>query len=252
MKLDIEAISDVGLKRQQNEDMILIGNEYFRNTKEKYSVELHSDSIPYIVAVSDGLGGHNAGEIASEIVMHNVSQFVMQLPHNLNINELKTNITRLFQNLHSYIIGEGKTNPSLNGMGATFVGLLFYNLRIFLINVGDSRCYRFRGGFLRQISKDHTLSSLYNQQHNRSHVLINSVGGGENIFIDFEDITDIVSNEDTFLLCSDGLSDMLPDDIIEGIINSSFSASNLVLESKTAGGRDNISVVLMRISDLYF
>lgn len=249
MKLNINAVCDVGLLRQQNQDMILVGDEYFRDTRSDYLIQISQDSVPFIVAVSDGMGGHNAGEVASEVVLHNTSRHIMQLPKGFTFEKLKENISLLYMNIHNLLLSEGRKDSAMRGMGATLVAILLYDLRFYLINIGDSRCYRLRNGILRLLSKDHSFAEISGGSRKDSHLLINSVGGGDSVFVDFIDITHQISNGDYLILCSDGLTDMLPDEVIESVLDQNINIENLLIEAKRAGGKDNISVVIMRVEE---
>ena len=132
-------------------------------------------------------------------------------------------------------------------MGSTFNGLLFYGNKIFNINIGDSRFYRFRDGILKQMSKDHSLAEVTGLDRNESHVLLNSVGGGETVFVEMTNVTDYILENDIILLCSDGLSDMVSNDEIEKVLIKNAATSDLLDKAKVNGGQDNISIVLCMV-----
>lgn len=247
MQLKIEAVCDVGIKRKVNQDMVLVGNEYFREMDNDYGIEIEPNARPFFIAVSDGMGGHQAGEIASELVLNKSSEFVQLLKNGLSEAQLTKAITEFYTKLHKEFMDEGEKGISKKGMGATLVGLLFYSEKVYLINIGDSRCYRFRNGILKQLSKDHSLAEVSGIQRKQSHILLNSIGGGDAVFVDLKEMTPFISSGDNFILCSDGLTDMLPDEVIETILNRETGAHPLLEEAKKAGGKDNISIVLISI-----
>ncbi len=246
IKLLIQAVSDVGLKRTNNEDLVLVNKNFVRDNELKTEITIENEIEPVLIAVADGMGGHNAGELASELLLQKLSGIVHQNALPLSFDELKNFFNREVTLIHQSLIYEGINDSSKIGMGSTLIALLFLNGNVYYINAGDSRLYRFRSGMLKQLSRDHSLAEATGQDRNSSHILLNSVGGGENVFIDFVDISDIVIKEDAFLLCSDGLSDLVTDESIEVLLNDTFSVEELVLAAKNAGGKDNISIVLMK------
>jgi len=247
MKLEISGISDEGCVRDHNEDMVLIGDDIFRDGSKKTVINASEENWKYFVAVADGMGGHNAGEVASEIVLQKMKQKVNALEMNLSEKALSEKISDWAKEIHLEILNEGDKDDSKRGMGSTLIGVLFYNESAFLMNVGDSRLYRFRRGNLMQMSKDHSLREMTKNQNVASNIIVNSFGAGEKIFVDFERVGGKLIDNDVFLLCSDGLSDMLTDDEIESILSKEDSLDNLVEEAKNKGGEDNISIVLINM-----
>jgi protein phosphatase len=250
MKLRISAVSDKGCVRENNEDMAMIGEDIFRNATRKREITLDKDKKLFI-AIADGIGGHNAGEVASEIVLQKMLEKIKTLEGGLTEKDLKDKFSFWAQEIHSYILDEGNKDINKKGMGSTLIGLLFYEGRGYYINVGDSRLYRYRGGFLVQLSKDHSLQDVMGDKFIGSNIILNSFGGGERIFVDFAPAGGKILNNDVFLLCSDGLSDMLTDDEIEVILNNEkhTPVEKLLNEAKDKGGEDNITIILVYIID---
>lgn len=249
MKLKISAISDKGCVREHNEDMILVGDYLFRDKSYRTIVDLNEKSGKYLVAIADGMGGHNAGEVASEIVLQKVSEKIGSLEMNLTEAELASKISEWAKEIHLYILTEGQKNIERKGMGTTFIGLLFYEGNLYYVNVGDSRLYRYRGGMLMQISKDHSLRELTNNPEIPSDIIVNSFGGGEEIFVEFKVASKKIIEGDIFLLCSDGLSDMVTDEEIEEILNEEGNnqIEKLLNKAKENGGEDNISIIIISL-----
>ena len=135
-------------------------------------------------------------------------------------------------------------------MGTTFCGLLFYENLIFALNIGDSRLYRFRDEILRQLSTDHSMRALTGDPTLPSNQIYNSLGAGDVAFIDIENLTGRIHDDDLFLICSDGLCDMIPDEEIEQVLLNEPSAGKLVEAAKRAGGKDNVSVILLKIKSV--
>jgi protein phosphatase len=130
-------------------------------------------------------------------------------------------------------------------MGSTFVGILFFQNSIFLINIGDSRLYRFREEILTQLSRDHSLSEMTNNPDAPKNIIVNSFGAGQKIFFDFEDISNRILHNDKILLCSDGLNSELADDEIESLISDTLDPIRFVSAVKNKEGNDNVSVIII-------
>lgn len=249
LKISIDSICNVGSVRTNNEDIISLDGLIFRDNSFQINLEPETSNNRFLISVSDGMGGHNAGEVASEIVVSELQQFKQELAKELpaNTDELKSLFQKKVKEIHKKLTDEGKRDHNKHGMGATFISVLFLDNRVFYFSAGDSRLYRFRRGILRQISKDHSLAELIGDARSKSHIILNSVGGGESVFIDFIEITEQLLDEDILLLCSDGLTDMLSDDTIESQLEKNISASDLCNLAKVAGGKDNISIALLKL-----
>jgi len=251
MQLKILAVCDKGCVRDHNEDMVLICDYIFKNESKQVTVDLNKENSKYFIAVADGMGGHNAGEVASEIVLQKMSEKINELEINLIEKELSDRISEWTKEIHLYILNEGNIDIAKRGMGSTLIGVLFYNGMAYYMNVGDSRLYRFRRGNLMQISRDHSLREMTGDEDVASNIIVNSFGGGENIFVDFAPVGGKLLDEDILLLCSDGLSDMLTDDEIENILNEENRFNNLLTEAKNKGGEDNISIIILNIDSIF-
>lgn len=249
MKLRINAVSDVGLVRLRNEDMVLVFPELVRDSQLNKVVTIDDENKIFIAAVADGMGGHSAGDYASKYLLGNMLSEISELPADLTEEQLKDYFISMIESIHRQIVKESKMDSSKSGMGSTLISLLFYSSKIYLINVGDSRFYRFRDGILKKMSKDHSLAESLGQDRSSSHVLLNSVGGGENVFVEINDVTDYLIDNDIVFLCSDGLSDMISDEKIESVLSENSSINSLVNAAKDAGGKDNISIVLIKIEE---
>ena len=251
MKLNIIAVSDKGCVRAHNEDMILIGNDILRDGRKEILIDLNNENKKFFVAVADGMGGHNAGEIASEMVLRKINEKISSLEMNLTEKDLSSKISEWVKEIHSDILKEGNKDINKKGMGSTLIGALFYNNKIYYLNVGDSRIYRLRNGYLMQISKDHSLREITGNKDIASNIITNSFGGGEKIFIDFAPVGSKIFNDDVLLLCSDGLSNELSDDEIEEILGNKENTVDVLLnKAKSKGGNDNISIILLYLSGI--
>ena len=139
-------------------------------------------------------------------------------------------------------------------MGCTLTGVVWHYGKIYLVNAGDSRTYRFRGGILRQLSTDQTERGITDNPQ-ASKALLNCIGGGLTGKVLTDDITNKIIDNDVILICSDGLTDMLTDDEIEALLNEGITtdgmgqglAEKLKEKACEAGGYDNVSIILAKL-----
>ncbi|PMQ00733.1 MAG: hypothetical protein CBR30_09655 [Dictyoglomus sp. NZ13-RE01] len=248
MEIYVTAITDKGCIREQNEDRILVCDEILQDGRRDLNISI-SNNDKFFIAIADGMGGHAAGEIAAEMTLDLMRNRISFLEIDLTDFELKKRIQEIVQEVHNIIIEESNKNPERSGMGTTLIGLLFYKEFIYYLNIGDSRLYRFRDDLLVQISKDHSLKALTGIQ---SHIILNCVGGkNDTVFVEFDQVSKKIFEGDILILCSDGLTDMVPDEEIESILKSSNDpAFELVSRAKQNGGIDNISVVTIQILNI--
>lgn len=246
MLLKSEINSDIGCVRANNEDLILFAGEYFRDNSAKQIVEI-SDSVRFAAIVADGMGGHNGGEIASEIALRLFDDFILDLADGLDESGINISLKEWTEKTHRLILHRSYELPAQEGMGTTFCGLLFYGEMVFALNIGDSRLYRFRGGILKQLTTDHSIRQLTGDLSQGSNQIYNSLGAGESAFIDIKNLSGQLLEDDLYLICSDGLSDMVEDEEIEQILTENPSGETLIAAAKNAGGKDNISVILLKI-----
>lgn len=252
MKLNIRVSlnSDVGCIRSNNEDIILILGETYRDCSDDFVVSVN-DKGRFVAALADGMGGHNAGEIASEMAVKAFDSFIINLPENLSDHDFRNLVDNEIKEIHNQLINYGFSDPEASGLGTTLIAFVTCENRIYLINVGDSRIYRFRNGILCQLTRDHSEQNRQNDSSLPSNLIYNCLGGGgESAFADVIEITGKVYENDTFMLCSDGLSDMVSEEDMELTMNESFSARNLVKKAKSNGGKDNVSVLLLKINSI--
>jgi PPM family protein phosphatase len=248
---EIFGITDVGCVREHNEDAFLI-QKIFKNHDEYYLKNLEGN---WIAAVADGMGGQAAGEVASELALRHLAN--IEVP--ITIEELNTRVLKMNEEIVTY----GDKNQLNKGLGTTLTGLICTDHQLTLYHVGDSRVYRFRDGYLKQLSQDHSLvEALYQQgqitneeknNHPQRHILLRSLGLKNNkLTFDIEKIRGYFEIGDTFLICSDGLNVALIDEKIESILTQYVCepleqlARQLIMQAKEVGGEDNITVVAIR------
>jgi serine/threonine protein phosphatase PrpC len=250
-KISSVALTDTGKIRDHNEDMI--GAE--------------GDIGLFVLA--DGMGGYNAGEVASGIAVKTITNLVRDAigREDLTAPDSATGLSRpsiilrdAIHRANKIIYHTSKTQPQCEGMGTTVVACIFYDNKISMAHVGDSRLYRLRDNRFEQMTLDHSLlqelvdRGFYSQEEaqratNKNYVT-RALGVEQSVEVEINEQP--VHKSDYYVLCSDGLSDMIEDEDIHLTI-STFSANldtvakQLVQLSNDNGGRDNISVIMTHI-----
>lgn len=243
MKLNIAANCIRGNKCRNNEDMILVGSAFLRNGGIDFSI----DNPELLFAlVSDGIGGHDHGEMASEFLMSRIRESILPA----------TDVGGGFQSWIRSVNAEMESISSrlamTRHMGCTLSGLIWQKNGVWVVNAGDSRTYRFRNGELLQLTEDHNFRrrSGYDFGPDRSK-LVNCIGAGASAEVDIRDISGDVQPGDVFLVCTDGLYEMLSEQDIFNVfsenLDSAASVARLTETAEAAGGRDNISLVVVKV-----
>ena len=248
MILQCQVASDVGSVRTNNEDIALLTGGLYRDAVDSFEIELQPMSR-FTAIVADGMGGYEGGEIASEMAVKSFDSFFTGLPAGLSVDRLVARVKSWVAEMHAEIISFGDEHREYAGMGTTMVGMFAYEGKMFRINIGDSRLYRFRNGMLKQLSVDHSMRELTGDMSQPSNLIYNSLGAGGKVFADVEEMTSQLISDDRFLICSDGLSDMLSDEEIASLLIGNADVEALVAVAKQAGGRDNISVILLTVCE---
>ena len=235
--------TDAGNVRSQNEDAVA-GDEQAR-----------------FAVLADGMGGHNAGEVASRIATEVVSSTVKARGSAAHVTreQVEALVTSDIAAANAAVFHAARSNARFRGMGTTLVVALWHEAGVTFGHVGDSRLYLLRDGKLQQLTRDHTLvqeqlergAITFEQARSalNRNVLTRAVGIDPVVTADVRTVS--ARGGDLFLLCSDGLTDMLSDDTISEILNSSpgpvaSMAQRLVDAANAAGGLDNVSVILAR------
>jgi len=240
MKWTSAGKTDVGLRRAQNEDTFLI-----------------EDDLQFCL-VADGMGGEFAGDLASRIFSDTALKFFSRL-QGRSENEISATIKKVFHQANEKILAHAGRNAKSKIMGCTAELLALSDTGFVLGHVGDSRSYCRRKGKLIQLTHDHSLvqrmidnneiSREKAANHPRKNVVLRAVGADDKLSLDL--ITGKIAGEDLFLLCTDGLSNLVPDERIGEILSTKSDlhqkADILVEQAKSAGGHDNITVVLSKI-----
>ncbi len=245
-RIVLTAASRVGCIRSNNEDMVLAFDQLVRS--DVYGTEFMTENMDrFVIALADGMGGHKAGEVASSDTLTNLRFFLNDLPPKLTSGEFNEMMVEWLLSVNQIIESKGRANPEMSDMGTTLVGVVYYNNKYYWLNCGDSRLYRLRGGQLKQISIDHSLSNAYGEKKH-SNIITNCIGGGcKTSYMDMYDFTEDFLSGDVYLLCSDGLNDMVSDDIICSLLSDGASANQLCEAAIAAGGYDNVSVCVFNV-----
>jgi len=235
----IWAATHTGLVRKVNEDRFCIGDWVSHGHNE--SLEGIIECARGWAVIADGMGGHDAGELASESAIETIHALIAQASS-------EPAIAHMLERANERIFEEMFSDRGRPAMGSTAVGVSFHHGNAFAFNIGDSRLYVVRGGALVQQSVDDTLTRATRAKGPRSHALTQSLGGSvSRLPLDPHVRRLIVSDREQLLLCSDGLTDMVPDDEIAGVLVRlpPHPAEALVSAALDAGGKDNVTVIVI-------
>lgn len=254
MAIQAAGLSDVGMRRDHNEDAFCINPEY------------------NLFIVCDGMGGHAAGEVASRIAVETVEKFTQATSKDeditwpfefdenlsLNANRIRTAIRLANQNVIAHI----QERKECKGMGTTIACSVVDGNEASIAHVGDSRIYRVRDGVIEQMTRDHSwideqlkqgiLTPEEARKHPLRNVITRALGSKDDVVVDVVD-TRLIDG-DIFLLCSDGLTGMLEDSEILSILQRhegdlEGACHELIKEANASGGDDNITAILYRYAD---
>jgi len=254
-KLRVVGLTDVGKVREHNEDTI------------------SGDADIGLLVLADGMGGYKAGEVASGIAVKTIASLVreqMQL-ENMSCPDVDSGLSRAsiilrdaVQRANKIIYQTARSQPQCEGMGTTVVAALFFDNKVTIAHVGDSRLYRVQGGRFERITMDHSLlqelvdRGLYSAEEaqraaNKNYVT-RALGVEPSVDVEVREVP--AQKGEVYMLCSDGLSDMVEDEDIHLTI-STFGANldnvarQLIQLANDNGGRDNISVVMAHVLDAF-
>lgn len=250
-KIEIVGLTDRGLVREHNEDHI------------------GSDLDVGFAVLADGMGGLNAGEVASAMAVEMISTELAEVVPNLDVMDVdgaggysveSVAVNQAVRKANETIFQVAQNQPQCAGMGTTLVMMLFYDNHVTVAHVGDSRVYRLRRGQFEQITVDHSLiqelvdRGFYTREEARysanKNIVTRAIGIAPNVDVEVQEQGARLG--DVFLLCSDGLNDMVTDEDIHRIIelyddDLEAAAQALVDTANANGGRDNISVILAKV-----
>lgn len=249
MKLHFTVASSAGMVRENNEDMALLVGAFYRDVADELPPVTLSPESRFCAVVADGMGGYEGGEVASEMALRSLDAFIATLPHDIAAEEIIAAIkTRWLAEVTAEMLTAASTDSRLASMGTTLTGFIFIDGHVLLVNAGDSRVYRLRDGFLKQMTVDHSLRQLTGDMSQPSNVIYNAIGLQES-FIDVADVTARIAAGDRYVICSDGLCDMLDEDETAVVSASPAAASDIVSAACRAGGADNVTVVTVDVDN---
>lgn len=260
-------MTDTGRIRFSNEDHFVIAemsrNLCIHHTSVPQSKTQYSSYRGHLFLVADGMGGHQAGEVASAISVVSVEDFLLNtVKRFFRLKEsdeqcVMKEFQAALQQADARIFEEATHHPELAGMGTTLTMAFAINWRLFVAHAGDSRCYLYSKGKLQQLTQDHTmvaemirmgiLSPKEASRHPDRNVITNVLGGRE-LGVQVEMHRLDLEPGDVLLLCSDGLNGMVPDTRIAELLQEERepqrTCERLVAEANANGGKDNITVVV--------
>jgi protein phosphatase len=270
VQVDLAGLSHPGKVRENNEDHFLVTR--VERSLETVTTNLPKEAIPQRFAevghgmlVADGMGGHQAGEIASRLA---ISTFVNLFLHTPDLflrvgkaeaEQIMERMAERFRVVDATVREKAQTDPALLGMGTTMTLAYSWGPILMLAHIGDSRVYLFRAGQCHQLTRDHTMAQglvdlgiLKPEQagwHYFKHTLTRVLGTGESVG-EAEVQQLMLADEDQILLCTDGLTDMVGQQIIAAILadakTSEEACQRLVTAALDNGGQDNVTVVVAR------
>lgn len=262
-------LTDRGLVRETNEDQFLIAE--LSKAMRVWQTSLPEPKLQrgeeraHLYLVADGMGGHQAGERASAIAVAAIEHFTLNTfrwffePDHAGAQKVLEQFQRAVRNADALVAEEAAADPLLKGMGTTVTMAFHLSTKVCLVHAGDSRAYLFRDGDLRQMTQDHTLIAELVRQgsvreqdvatHPLRHVITNVVGGPD-VGVTVEARAFDVQVGDCMVLCSDGLSEVVTDEQLAGVLAAEAdpedASRKLLALALAAGGRDNITVVVVR------
>ncbi len=236
--------TDIGKKRENNEDSILVDEEQG------------------IFLLADGMGGHAGGEIASGMAVTEIHRYIRERLGQVACEDIFRLMAEALAAAHSSIFKKSLSDAGLQGMGTTVDMAVVKDSRVFTCHVGDSRVYLLREEKLRKITSDDNVATWIRKYGHvqpkqippeANHLLTQAVGISEELIPEFHTLE--LQPGDIMIMCSDGLTEILDDEEIEAVLrqyrnNLDEAAAALVAEANARGGPDNISVVLMETKPL--
>ena len=269
--VDFGGLSHVGLVRSNNEDHFLVAR--IDRTLTTLITNLPTGSVPaqsvdsiYGMLVADGLGGHAAGEVASRTAIATLVDLILATPDTITrlddqlIQEVLRRFERRFRRIAEVLAEQARSEPQLAGMGTTMTAACSAGPDLLIAHIGDSRAYLMRQGRLLRLTRDHTVAQLLAdtgrigsdeiQTHPLRHMLtgvLGTRGGPTDVDLSAHRLLD----GDRILLCTDGLTEMVPEDAIAAVLqqpaeSAAETCARLVQTALDAGGKDNVTAVVGR------
>jgi protein phosphatase len=237
--------SDRGRIREINED--------------SYNILAGYSGVPVSFIIADGMGGHNSGEVASKMAVDFISNSILEWPEGItDADDIFGLMGKIVEKANKKVYRESLENDSNSGMGTTLTVAIIHNKKLYVAHIGDSRLYIIREGFIKRLTIDHTYvdellrnGSLTTEEasvHPKKNLLTRALGCSENVEVDLFECS--IKNNDIFMLCTDGLTNMLDEEEIKEIIEKTdeldIACNELVSRANEKGGEDNITVLLFK------
>ena len=240
------AQTDPGRTRSNNEDAVVF------------------DELTRLGVLADGMGGYKAGEVASgmatEFIKADLGAWLSEAGERADVAKIRLAIETCVDNTNAAIFNAANTHANYSGMGTTLVVGVFFGDRLLLGHIGDSRCYRLRGDTLVQITRDHSLlqeqidagllTPAEAAMSPNKNLVTRALGVDADVILDLNEYS--LEPGDLYLMCSDGLTDMMDDrqiaDTLQQRAPLSVMANDLVNQANANGGRDNIAVLLTQVT----
>ncbi len=270
-RIEVYALTDVGVVRPHNEDNFLIvnlsnGQSWTAENQlpdHPLLIELHPADQGVLLAVSDGMGGALAGEVASHLAVTQVCDSMMRLQKAPEFSHFKFHERLRFaiERANLFINHQSQRSPEYAGMGATFTGAGLDGTVLYLAQVGDSRAYLFRHGLVKQVTTDQSLVEQLIQSghitpeeaetHPYKNVILQALGATPSVAVTVDSLR--VCRDDVLLLCSDGLSGKINGEDMQHILSATngdlrLACQHMVNLANERGGEDNITVMLLRFT----
>jgi serine/threonine protein phosphatase PrpC len=268
VRVDVSALTHAGHVRPNNEDQFFVTRltrslETMLTSLPAGDVPARADEVNYFMVVADGMGGHNAGEVASRMAISALVNLGLQVPDwffkvdEEHVPEIEGRARRIVQRVASELTERGHRDAALRGMGSTLTAARSFGRDLLIAHVGDSRAYLFRAGRLNRLTRDHTYAQLLVDTGQLAasdvaasrvrNILTNVLGGSdEHVEVDVDLMR--LEDGDRLLLCSDGLTDLADDDAIantlSGTESSNEACTRLVQLALDNGGRDNVTAIV--------
>ncbi|ART49852.1 Stp1/IreP family PP2C-type Ser/Thr phosphatase [Acidovorax carolinensis] len=241
--------------------------EFFARTDRGRVRNNNEDAVAFdrdaqLAVLADGMGGYNAGEVASAMattfIRTEMARWLAQTGKSAQVSDVRKALEICVENANHAVLGASLSNPQYAGMGTTLVVGVFRGDRLILGHIGDSRCYRLRDGVLQQITRDHSwlqeqvdagfLTPEQAAASSNRNLVTRALGVEPHVQMEVNEFQ--VAPNDLFLMCSDGLTDMVSDADLAEMVRASLSledkATLLIDTANAHGGRDNISVLLAK------
>jgi protein phosphatase len=266
--VDVGGLSHPGKVRARNEDHFFVTRigrylETVASSLPPGEISDRTEEVGYAMILADGMGGHKNGELASRMAIKELMKFVVAMPNwTFRLDEtVATDASqrskKRFRHVNRVLREHGRQDPALRGMGTTMTAARNMGRHLQIAHVGDSRAYLLREGVLHRLTRDHTYVQLLVDQGHLSkedaarcearHLLVNALGGAnEEVEVDVDQLE--LASGDQVLLCSDGLTDLVDDDVIGQALMQSGGAARackrLIDLALAGGGRDNVTAIV--------